>query len=84
MEQDDLIQSIESPEISNEQTQQMPTSQQYSEQIQQDYAPSSLPEDLKPIKKKVDPLKIVNLVAYSMLGFAAIFLLFLFILGFLK
>ncbi len=43
-----------------------------------------LPEDLRIDKKKLDITDIINLVSYITLGIAGIFLLILFLLGFLR
>jgi hypothetical protein len=43
-----------------------------------------LPEDLRAGKKKLDITDIINLASYTTLGIAGIFLLILFLLGFLR
>jgi hypothetical protein len=43
-----------------------------------------LPEDLKVENKKLDITDIINLASYATLGIAGIFLLILFLLGFLR
>ena len=76
MEQDDLISSIENPDNSAHSVQESPVSQPSFQMI------APLSEDLKPYKKKRSAFEIMSLIAYVILGAAGIFILVLFILGF--
>ena len=77
MEQEDLIESIENP-ANNQQD-----NNSYTAPSKQ-YSVNPLPEDLGVAKKKMSFFEIINLVSYATLGFAALFMLILYIIGFMK
>lgn len=83
MQQEDLISSLENPHqpAQNEQQPSAPILQQpITPQPMQEAMPLS--EDLVPFKKKRSAFQIMNIIAYVLLGITGIFILILFILGF--
>lgn len=82
MEQDDLINSIENPSVETIKSQETNAPVTNQAPIQREVNP--LPQDLNVPKKETDIFKIINLVSYVTLGLALLFLLILYIIGFLK
>jgi hypothetical protein len=68
----------------NEEESQISGNYSMESDLQEPETVAPLPEDLRVGKKKLDITDIINLASYTTLGIAGIFLLILFLLGFLR